>query len=167
VYAAGDVIGFPALAATSMEQGRVAMRHAFQLNMQKKVNPLLPFGIYTVPEISMIGETEESCQQKGLAYEVGRAFYLENARGKIIGDQDGMLKLIFDPETHELLGVHMIGALATELLHIGLLVMDLKGNLETLIQLVCNYLTLAAVYRYAAYNCLGNLALRKSRLASN
>jgi NAD(P) transhydrogenase len=158
VYAAGDVIGFPALAATSMEQGRVAVRHAFNLSLSKSLSPLLPIGIYTVPAVSMVGETEESCQAKGIDYEVGRAHYRDNARAQIVGDTAGMLKLIFDRHDRHILGVHMIGERATELLHIGLMAMELGGTLETFVETVFNYPTLAELYKYAAYNGLSRLA---------
>ncbi|MBC7543544.1 MAG: Si-specific NAD(P)(+) transhydrogenase [Candidatus Sericytochromatia bacterium] len=158
VYAAGDVIGFPALAATSMGQGRVAVRHAFNLSLSKSLSPLLPIGIYTVPAVSMVGETEESCLAKGIEYEVGRAHYRDNARAQIVGDTEGMLKLIFDRHDQRILGVHMIGERATELLHIGLMVMELGGTLETFIETVFNYPTLAELYKYAAYNGMGRLA---------
>jgi NAD(P) transhydrogenase len=163
IYAAGDVVGFPSLAATSMEQGRIAVRHAFNLKLSKALSTLLPIGIYTVPAVSMVGETEESCQEKGIAYEVGRAFYRDNVRAQIVGDTEGMLKLIFDRQDKSILGVHMIGERATELLHIGMLVMGLGGTLETFIETVFNYPTLAEIYKYAAYNGLSRLTKREQR----
>ncbi len=114
IYAAGDVIGFPALASTSMEQGRVAMCHAFGVPYKQGLASQLPMGIYTIPEISSVGETSESCDIKKISYEVGRAKYANNARGQIIGDSTGMLKLIFRRENKQLLGVQIIGESATE-----------------------------------------------------
>jgi NAD(P) transhydrogenase len=163
IYAAGDVIGFPALAATSMEQGRVAVRHAFNLTLKKALASLLPIGVYTVPAVSMVGETEESCQAKGIPYEVGRAFYRDNVRAQIVGDTDGMLKLIFAVDDKRILGVHLIGERATELLHIGMLVMGLGGCLETFVETVFNYPTLSEIYKYAAYNGLSRLTKREQR----
>ena len=120
IYAAGDVIGFPALASTSMEQGRRAARYAVGLAGGLGLSPLLPNGIYTIPEVSMVGETEESLKKKGVDYVAGRADYQRNARGRIIGDLDGFLKLLFRREDMKLLGVHVIGEQATEVVHIGL-----------------------------------------------
>lgn len=124
IYAAGDVIGFPALASTSMEQGRVAVCHAFGLKYKQRVASLLPMGIYTIPEISAASETEESCKVQKIDYVVGRALYENNARGHITGDTAGLLKLIFARADKKLLGVSMIGENATELIHIGLTVLD-------------------------------------------
>src|SRR5207244_9066022 len=118
IYAAGDVIGFPALAATSMEQGRLAACHAFHVE-QSTLPTVLPYGIYTIPEISTVGKTEEELTKEGVPYEIGRAFYKEIARGQIVGDLEGLLKLIFNRVTLELLGVHIIGDGATELAHLG------------------------------------------------
>jgi NAD(P) transhydrogenase len=160
ILAAGDAIGFPALAATSMEQGRVAVCHAFGFEYKKAVGDLLPYGIYTIPEVSALGETEESCEHLGVAYAVGRAHYSQNARGKIAGDTEGMLKLIVARETRKLIGVHVIGERATELVHIGQAIMHLEGTVDTLIDMVFNYPSLAEAYKYAAYDCLGNLAKR-------
>ena len=158
VYAAGDVIGFPALASTSMEQGRVAVCHAFHITYKQRVPQMLPLGIYTIPEISAVGETEESCKKKGLAYEVGRAHYANNARAQIIGDTSGLLKLIFRRDDRRLLGVHVIGEGATDLIHIGMMVLEFGGGLDNLIDSVFNYPTLSETYKAAAYDGLGNLA---------
>jgi NAD(P) transhydrogenase len=160
IYAAGDVIGNPALASVSMEQGRVAACHAFGLPYKTRVSPLTPFGVYTIPEISMIGATEEELKSKGVAYEVGRARYDQNARGQIIGETDGALKLLFDPATRKLLGVHIIGDRATELIHIGQMVMTTGGTIDVFIDSVFNFPTLAELYKYAAYDGLGRLAKR-------
>jgi len=162
VYAAGDVIGFPALAAVSMEQARVAMCHAFDLKYKTRVSPVLPLAVYTIPEVAMAGETEETCRQKGLSYCVGRAFYADNARGQIIGDLGGEFKLIFSPEDQRLLGVHVIGENASELVHVGQCCLQLGGTLDFFIQTVFNYPTLGEAYKYAAYNGLQNLARLKA-----
>src|SRR5262249_27335209 len=119
IYAAGDVVGFPALASSSMEQARVAMTHACGESYKQRLSPVLPYGIYTIPEISMVGESEENAREKGIDFEVGRALYRKNARGQMIGDLDGLLKLVFRAEDKRLLGVHVIGERATELVHIG------------------------------------------------
>lgn len=157
VYAVGDVIGFPALASTSMEQARVAVVHAFDLGYKKAVGQLLPYGIYTVPEVSFVGLTEEEAQKKGTPYVVGRAFYRDNARGKIVGDRDGLVKLVVERDTRKLLGVHCIGERAAELVHVGQAIMTLGGGLDVLIEMVFNYPTLAECYKYAAYDALGQL----------
>jgi NAD(P) transhydrogenase len=118
IYAAGDVIGFPALASTSMEQGRVAMCHAFGIQFKDRVSEVLPYGIYAIPEIGMVGETEEELRRKGVAYEVGRARFENNPRGQITGEMDGLIKLLFEVPGKKLLGAHIIGEGATELTHI-------------------------------------------------
>jgi len=163
IYAAGDVIGFPALASTSMEQGRVAMCHAFGFPYKQRLASQLPMGIYTIPEISAVGESEESCREKKIEYEVGRAKYSNNARGQIIGDFSGMLKLIFRRSNKQLLGVHILGESATELIHLGMAVLESGGAIDTFIELVFNYPTLSEMYKYAAYDGLGNLAGHKLR----
>jgi NAD(P) transhydrogenase len=158
VYAAGDVIGFPALASTSMEQARVAVCHAFGFTYKKQVSHLLPFGIYTIPELSCVGFSEEEAGQKGLDFVVGRAFYRDNARGKIIGDKDGVIKLVVDRKTRKVLGCHCIGERATELVHIGQVVMLLEGTIDAFIEMVFNYPTLSEMLKYAAYDALGAIA---------
>jgi len=163
LYAAGDVIGFPALASTSMEQGRVAVCHAFGFKYKQRVASMLPMGIYTIPEISAAGETEESCKEKKIDYCVGRALYENNARGHIAGDTAGLLKLIFARADKKLLGVSMIGENATELIHVGLIVMDKGLPIDEFIEQVFNYPTLSETYKYAAYDGLGNLAGHKLR----
>jgi NAD(P) transhydrogenase len=162
IYAAGDVIGFPALAAVSMEQARVAMCHAFDIKFKTRVSPMLPLAIYTIPEVAMAGETEETCQQKHLPYCVGRALYGNNARGQIIGDLAGQIKLIFSPADQSLFGVHVIGEIASELIHIGTACLQLGGTLDFFIQSVFNYPTLGEAYKYAAYDGLQNLARFKA-----
>ncbi len=163
IYAVGDVIGFPALASTSMEQARVAVCHAFGLQYKQRVASLLPMGIYTIPEISAAGETEESCKEKGIDYCVGRAHYANNARGHITGDTAGMLKLIFHRADRKLLGISMIGESATELIHIGMMVLDKGLTIDEFIEQVFNYPTLSETYKYAAYDGLGNLSGHKLR----
>jgi NAD(P) transhydrogenase len=163
IYAAGDVIGFPALASTSMEQGRVAVCHAFGFKYKQRVATMLPMGIYTIPEISSAGETEESCKEKKIDYCVGRALYSNNARGHIIGDTAGLLKLIFARADKQLLGVSIIGESATELIHIGMMVLDKNLTIDEFIEQVFNYPTLSETYKYAAYDGLGNLAGHKLR----
>src|SRR5499427_1733975 len=163
IYAAGDVIGFPALASTSMEQGRVAVCHAFGFQYKQRVASMLPMGIYTIPEISAAGETEDSCKEKKIDYEIGRARYANNARGHITGDTSGLLKLIFAPDDKKLLGVSIIGENATELVHIGMMVLDNGLTIDEFIEQVFNYPTLSEMYKYAAYDGLGNLAGHKLR----
>lgn len=155
IYAAGDVIGFPALASTSMEQARVAMADAFNLSYKEHISPVLPLAVYTVPEIAMVGMTEETCKENNIPYLVGRTYSENNARGQIIGDE-GMLKLIFAPEDKKLLGVHLIGEMASELVHIGSQVISSNGTIDVFIESVYNYPTLSDMYKYAAYDGLGN-----------
>jgi len=156
IFAAGDVIGFPSLASVSMEQGRIAAAKAFDLPVHS--NPATyPYGIYTIPEISFIGKTEEQLTEEDAPYEVGVAYYREIARGQIRGDTTGRLKLIFHRETREILGVHIIGEGAAELLHIGQAVMILKGTMDYFVDTVFNYPTLAECYKAAAFNGLNKL----------
>src|SRR5580692_4766436 len=163
IYAAGDVIGFPALASTSMEQARVAICHAFGFPYKQRLASQLPMGIYTIPEISAVGETMESCDIRKIKYAVGRAKYANNARGQIIGESSGMLKLIFRPDNKQLLGVQIFGEGATELIHLGMLVLESGGTIDRFIELVFNFPTLSELYKYAAYDGLGNLAGHKMR----
>ncbi|MES1173030.1 MAG: Si-specific NAD(P)(+) transhydrogenase [Myxococcales bacterium] len=160
IFAAGDVIGFPALASVSMEQGRVAMCHAFGFGYKKAVAAEMPYGIYTIPEVSSFGETEETCKEKKIDYVVGRALYENNARGKIQGDLEGITKLVVDANTRKLIGIHVIGERATELVHIGQTAIHLGGTVDLFIDMVFNYPTLADSYKYAAYDCLAALAKR-------
>lgn len=155
IYAAGDVIGFPALASTSMEQARVAMVHAFDLRYKERVAATLPLAVYTIPELGMAGLTEEECAKQGVPCLAGCAFYENNARGQIIGDMSGMLKLIFSPMDKKLLGVHLIGELASELVHIGAQVLAANGTIDHFIHAVYNYPSLSEIYKYAAYDGLG------------
>jgi NAD(P) transhydrogenase len=158
ILAAGDIIGFPALASVSMEQGRVAVCHAFGFTYKTAVAAAMPYGIYTIPEVSSFGETEESCKEKGIDYVAGRALYADNPRGKITGDLEGITKLVVDKKTRKLLGVHVIGERASELVHIGQVAIILGGTVDVFIDMVFNYPTLADSYKYAAYGCLAGLA---------
>jgi NAD(P) transhydrogenase len=156
IYAAGDVIGFPALASTSAQQARQAVRHALGL-AGSPISPLLPNGIYTIPEASMVGETEESLKKKDVAYIVGRAFYRENARGRIIGDQDGFLKLLFRQDDLKLIGVHIMGDLATEVVHIGLMAMMCNASANLFVDACFNLPTLGLLYKTATLDALLNV----------
>ncbi len=157
IFAVGDIIGFPSLGSVSMEQGRIAAASAFGMEIHS--DPAhYPYGIYTIPEISFIGKTEEQLTDAGVAYEVGIAYFREIARGQIRGDTTGRLKLIFDPDTKQLLGVHVIGEGASELLHIGQAVLVLKGTITYFIDTVFNYPTLAESYKTAAFNGLNKLS---------
>ena len=156
IYAVGDVIGFPALASTSMHQGRHASCHAFG-HPDRTDNSLLPYGIYAIPEISMVGRNEEELAHADVPYGVGIARYKEIARGQLIGDETGMLKLLFHRQTKALLGVHAIGEGATELIHIGQAVMAYHGQIHYFIDTVFNYPTLAECYRVAALDGINRL----------
>jgi NAD(P) transhydrogenase len=151
VYACGDVIGFPALASASMEQGRLAACHMFCAPMVLR-EEMLPYGIYAIPELSMVGATEESLTERAIPYETGVAHYRETARGQLLGDESGMLKLLIHQQSEAILGVHIIGTSATELVHIGQAVMGLKGTVDYFIETVFNYPTLAECYKVAAFN---------------
>ena len=157
IYAVGDVVGFPALASVSMEQGRIAAHRAFDDNATTSNPSFYPYGIYTIPEISFIGKTEEQLTDEDVPYEVGMAYYREVARGQIRGDTTGRLKLIFHRETRKVLGVHIIGEGAAELVHIGQAVMTLDGTVDYFVETVFNYPTLAECYKVAAFNGLGRL----------
>ena len=158
IYAAGDVIGFPNLASTSGEQGRLAACHAFGMPA-RSVPSLFPYGIYTIPEMSMVGRTEEELTEDAVPYEVGRAQYREIARGQIIGDDSGLLKLLFHTETRKLLGVHIIGEGASELVHIGQAVLALGGTVDYFVETVFNYPTLAECYKTAALDGINRLGV--------
>jgi NAD(P) transhydrogenase len=156
IYAAGDVIGFPALASTSMQQGRHASCHAFG-HPDRTDTSLLPYGIYAIPEISMVGQTEEELKRADLPYGIGIARYKEIARGQLIGDETGMLKILFHRHTKHLLGVHAIGEGATELIHIGQAVMAFHGKIDYFIDTVFNYPTLAECYKVAALDGMNRM----------
>ena len=158
IYAVGDVIGFPSLASVSMEQGRIAVARMFNDDSIHTNPSLYPYGIYTIPEISFIGKTEEQLTEEDVPYEVGVAYYREIARGQIRGDTTGRLKLVFHRETRSILGVHIIGEGAAELLHIGQAVMALGGTVDYFIDTVFNYPTLAECYKAAAFNGVNRLA---------
>lgn len=158
IFAVGDVIGFPSLASVSMEQGRIAVERAFGDEGVQSNPSFYPYGIYTIPEISFIGKTEEQLTEEDVPYEVGVAYYREIARGQIRGDTTGRLKLIFHRETRQILGVHIIGEGAAELVHIGQAVMVLGGAVDYFIDTVFNYPTLAECYKAAAFNGINRLA---------
>ncbi len=162
IIAAGDVIGFPALASVSMEQGRVAVCHAFGFGYKTAVSRTMPYGIYTIPELSSVGETERSCRETNRDAVVGRAFYATNPRGKIVGDTEGMVKLVVCTKTKRLLGVHVVGENATELVHIGQVAIHLEGTVDLFIDMVFNFPTLSDSYKYAAYDCLNAIRTRTS-----
>ncbi|MDQ0457227.1 Si-specific NAD(P)(+) transhydrogenase [Rhizobium paknamense] len=164
IYAAGDVVGFPSLASTSMEQGRIAARHAVRAPAQDPPQ-YFPYGIYAVPEISTCGLTEEEVRQRGIPYECGIAHFRETSRGHIMGLESGMLKMIFSLKTRRLLGVHIVGEGATELVHIGQAVLNLKGTVEYFVENTFNYPTLAEAYKIAgldAWNRMGELPAKKA-----
>jgi NAD(P) transhydrogenase len=157
IFAVGDVVGFPSLASVSMEQGRIAAARAFDDHAATSNPSFYPYGIYTIPEISFIGKTEEQLTGEDVPYEVGMAYYREVARGQIRGDTTGRLKLIFHRDTRKVLGVHIIGEGAAELVHIGQAVMILGGTVDYFVDTVFNYPTLAECYKVAAFNGLGRL----------
>jgi NAD(P) transhydrogenase len=161
IYAVGDVIGFPALASTSMEQGRVAVSHIFQTQDLEDLPTYFPYGIYTVPEVSMVGLTEDEAIKRKIHYLTGRARYADMPRGKILGAKAGKLKLVFSKEDLRILGVHIIGHIATELIHYGVMLVEEKKNLNDVIQQVFNYPTLHDLYKYAAYDGLSNYSGHK------
>jgi NAD(P) transhydrogenase len=157
IYAAGDVIGYPALASTSMEQGRLAARHAFGVSTHN-FPTFFPIGIYTIPEISCCGYTEEELQAKGVGYETGRAYYYEIARSHITGSSHlGLFKILFDKKKLEVLGIHILGRNATELIHIGQVAMSFGATIEYFVDQVFNYPTFAEGYRIAALNGLNKV----------
>ena len=158
IYAVGDVIGFPALASTAMEQARAAVVHAFDLKYKEKLAPFLPLAVYAIPEVSAVGLTEDECRDQNIPYLVGRSYYEENARGQIIGDMSGMIKLVFSPMDKKLLGAHIIGEQASELIHIASHVMLTGGPIDAFIEAVYNYPTLSDSYQYAAYDGLAKHA---------
>ena len=156
IYAVGDVIGFPALASTSMEQGRLAAHHACGEPV-RAMHALQPIGIYTIPEISFVGRTEDELTEDRIPFEVGIARYRELARGQIIGDSYGMLKLLVSPDDRSLLGVHVFGTGATEIVHIGQAVMGCGGTVDYLVDAVFNYPTLAESYKVAALDAMNKM----------
>ncbi|MEM9074019.1 MAG: Si-specific NAD(P)(+) transhydrogenase [Myxococcota bacterium] len=161
ILAAGDVIGFPALASASMEQGRVAVCRAFGFHYKQEMSGMIPYGIYTIPEVSAVGLTEQECREQERPHVVGRARFHDNARGQIQGDLGGMTKLVVCAETRTLLGVHVIGERASEMVHLGQIALLTGATVDLFIEMVFNYPTLSETYKYAAYECLGALADRK------
>ena len=164
VYAAGDLIGFPALASAAMEQARVAVCHAFDLKYKRAVSGVLPYGVWTVPEIATVGESEESLLARGVPYETGRASFRHNARGQILNDLDGFVKLLFDPDDQRVLGVTIVGEGACELIHVGMTVIALEGTIDFFIQAAFGFPSLSDAYKYAAYDGLQQLQRRRARL---
>jgi NAD(P) transhydrogenase len=156
IYAAGDVIGFPALASTSMEQGRLASCHMFGAYCESRPDAI-PFGIYTIPEISMVGKTELELTKSKIPYEIGLARFEETAKGQMLGAEEGLLKLLFDPKSRKLLGVHIFGERATEIVHIGQAVLSFGGTLEYFRDSVFNYPTMAEAYKIAGLDGLNRL----------
>jgi NAD(P) transhydrogenase len=164
IYAAGDVIGFPALAATSSEQGRLAACHMFDV-AAPPMGTHFPVGIYAIPEVSMVGATEQELTKQKVPYETGVARYKEISRGQIVGDESGMFKMLFHRDDRRLLGCHCIGSGATELIHVGQAVLGLGGGLDYFLNTVFNYPTLAECYKVAAYNAANKLALLSALMA--
>jgi NAD(P) transhydrogenase len=160
VYAAGDVIGPPALASVSMEQGRVAACYAFGIPFKETVDPIPPFAVYSVPETAMVGLTEEAATAQGIDYEVGRGWFADNARATIAGATDGLVKLVFQRKERKLLGVHVLGELAPELIHQGQAVLNYGGTIDYFIHSTFNVPTESEAYKYAAYDGLQRLQAR-------
>jgi NAD(P) transhydrogenase len=165
IFAAGDVIGFPALASTSMEQARVAVCHAFDLKYKQRVSSVLPYCVWTIPELATVGETPEQLTARGQDFEVGRSSFRINPRGQIIGDTEGFVKVIFNPSDQRLFGASVVGEGAGELIHIAMGCLATNGTLDYFIQSVFNYPALADAFKYAAYDGLGALAKRNARMA--
>ncbi len=160
IYAIGDVVGYPALASTAMEQGRRAMRHALGLPTPKASTENLPFAVYSIPEVSYVGATEEKLKEQGVDYVAGRAQYAMNPRGQIVGDTEGLLKLLFDGGTGKLLGVHIVGHSASELVHIGQAYLKMQATASEIAESLYNYPTLSDLYRHAALAAANALARR-------
>ena len=163
IYAAGDVVGFPALASASMEQARVAVCHAFDLKYKTAVSSVMPYGVWTIPEIATVGVSEETLAAQGVPYEIGRSSYRINPRGQILGDTDGFVKLVFHREDQRVLGVTIVGETACELIHIGMTVIAFGGTLDYFIQAAFNFPSFADAYKYAAYDGLQRLQKRHAR----
>ncbi len=166
IYAAGDVIGFPALASTSMEQGRVAACHMFGIDFKKKLADTMPIGLYTIPAVSMVGLTERQALELGRDVVVGRALYRANVRGRMLGDEQGLMKCVFDRSTRKLLGASIVGEDATELIHLGQFVIGFEGGIDDFMNACFNYPSLAELYKYAAYNALGQINARRAEAAA-
>jgi len=157
------VVGFPALASASMEQARVAVCHAFDLKYKRQVSDVLPYGVWTIPEIATVGESEDELHARGVPYEIGRSSFRTNPRGQILGDTDGFVKIVFHREDQRVLGVTIVGETACELIHIGMTVIAFDGTLDYFIQAAFNYPSLADAYKYAAYDGLQRLQRRHAR----
>jgi len=167
IYAVGDVVGFPALASTSMEQGRVAIGHALREEIRSRPDalpfddsipyPLLPYGLYTIPSVAYVGQSETQLRAENIPYVAGVASYSRNPRGHLIGDTSGRLKLLADPATKKLLGVHIVGETAEELVHLGQACMHFEGTIHYFLRTVFNFPTLAALYKSASYDILQKL----------
>ena len=163
IFAAGDIVGFPALASTAMEQARVAMCHAFDLRYKKAVSAVLPYGVWTIPELATVGLGEDDARAQGIPVEIGKAWFRDNARGQIIGDTEGFVKLVFRTDDQTLIGASVIGEGACELIHVPAAVIHFKGTLDFFIQSVFNYPTLSDAFKYAAYDGLQRLQKRVSK----
>jgi NAD(P) transhydrogenase len=163
VLAAGDVIGFPALASTAMEQARVAVCQAFGFAYKRQMSSLIPYGLYTIPEVSMVGESEDTLRANGTAYVVGRGYFRRNSRAQIAGDTAGLIKLLFEPDSRRMLGVHIIGDRASEVIHVGQMCMQFGGTIDVFIENVFNFPTLNDAYKYAAYDGLQALERYKEQ----
>jgi NAD(P) transhydrogenase len=160
VYAVGDLVGFPALASTGMDQGRIAVYHAFQLHRKDALARHLPLGVYTIPEVGMVGETEQAARARGEDVETGRALLRDNARGRINGAASGLVKLVFRASDRKLLGVHILGEQATETVHIGMMALQAGLEFDAFVDAVFNFPTLSEAYKYAAFDGLGRMAQR-------
>jgi NAD(P) transhydrogenase len=158
IYAAGDVIGPPALASVSMEQGRVAACHAFRIHFKETVDPMPPFGVYSIPEVAMVGLTEEAARERGIDYEVGRGYFEKNTRARIAGITEGLIKLVFRRSDRVLLGVHILGDIAAELIHVGQMVAAEQRTIDYFIHATFNVPTFCEAYKYAAYDALQRLS---------
>lgn len=166
IYAVGDVIGFPALASTSMDQGRIAVAHIFGLKDLESLTGIFPYGIYTVPEVSMVGITEEQAKEENMDYGTGYCYYRDITRGRIMGDLDnGFMKLVFEKRSRVIHGVHIIGVMATEIIHFGMTLVKEKRTLDEVIATVFNFPTLHDLYKYASYDGLGALTGKKVKIA--
>jgi NAD(P) transhydrogenase len=163
IFAAGDLIGFPALASASMEQARVAVCHAFDLRYKTQVSSVMPYGVWTIPEIATVGEREDTLHARGVPFETGRASFRLNARGQILGDTDGFVKLVFHPEDQRLLGVTIVGENACELIHVGMTAIAFGATIDYFIQAAFNFPSLTDAYKYAAYDGLQRLQRRHAR----
>ena len=166
IYAAGDVIGFPALASTSMEQGRIAACHMFGIDFKTKLAGLLPFGLYTIPAVSTIGLSEKQAIEAGRDVVVGRAHYRHNARGRMLGDEQGIVKCVFDRKTRQLVGTTIVGESATELIHLAQFVITFEAGIDEIIATCFNYPSLSELYKYAAYDALQAIAAHDRELAA-